>query len=109
MAKKPAKNKPETKQVPDTPSFDVQGDDRNVSFNLTLKGQEAGKIESSVCFLHRLMLRSQHEAMSVRENEDYIPYYAKNLSEQFGVFVSEPAAYRIACIVADLFVEQKKS
>jgi hypothetical protein len=112
MAKKPAKTKQETKQVvqpQNEPSFDVSGDDRQVVFNLTLKGQEAGKIESSVCLLHRLMLRSQHEAMTVRENEDYIPYYAKNLSDQFGVFVSEPAAYRIACIVADLFVEQKKS
>jgi hypothetical protein len=96
MAKKPAKTKQETKQVvqpQNEPSFDVSGDDRQVVFNLTLKGQEAGK----------------NEAMTVRENEDYIPYYAKNLSDQFGVFVSEPAAYRIACIVADLFVEQKKS
>lgn len=111
MAKKPAKkSQPEVKsETKPIESFDVSNDDRAISFNLHLNGEVAGKIESSVCELHRLMLMSQHEAFSVRANEDYVPYYAKNLSDKFQTFISEPAAYRIACIVSDLFVEQKKS
>jgi hypothetical protein len=106
MAKKPAKKQVE-EQVND--SFDIVADDREVTFNLHFNNQPAGKIVSTVCELHRLMLVSQHEAFSVRKDEDYVPYYAKNLSSKFNVHVSEPAAYRIACVVADLFVEQKKS
>lgn len=107
MAKKPAK-KQEQSQT-ENQSFDIMSDDRKVSFNLHLNGETKGKIESTVCDLHRMMLISQHEAYSVRKDEDYVPYYAKNLSERFGTFVSEPAAYRIACVISELFVEQKKS
>ncbi len=106
MAKKPAKQQT---AKPANETFDIVSDDREVTFNLHFKDQEAGKIVSTVCELHRLMLVSQHEAYSVRKDEDYVPYYAKNLSGKFNVHVSEPAAYRIACVVADLFVEQKKS
>lgn len=108
MAKKPAK-KQEQVQPQSDPSFDIVSDDRKVSFNLHFNGEAKGKIESTVCELHRLMLVSQHEAYAVRKEEDYVPYYAKNLSDKFNTFVSEPAAYRIACVIAELFVEQKKS
>lgn len=108
MAKKPAK-KEEQVEVKDDNTFDIIADDRKVSFNLHLNGSAKGKIESTVCELHRMMLTSQYEAYSVRKDEDYVPYYAKNLSEKFKVFVSEPAAYRIACVVSELFTEQKKS
>jgi hypothetical protein len=107
MAKKPAKKvQPETDQ---SNTFDIVSDERKVTFNLHLNGTESGKLESTICKLHRMMLSAQHEAYTVRKDEDYIPYYARNLSDRFNTFVSEPAAYKIACITAELFAEQKKS
>lgn len=111
MAKKPAKKSVEKEvSVPTAnDSFDISNDDRTISFNLHMNGKDHGKIESTVCELHRMMLLSQQEAFNVRSNEDYVPYYAKNLTAKFNTFVSEPAAYKIACIISELFVEQKKS
>lgn len=72
-------------------------------------GNESGRIERTVCQLHRKVMEAQHNVFSVDEDGDYIPEFARLLTREFGFPVSDTTAYYIVEDVMQRFWTQKKS
>jgi len=102
MARKTVKSKPA--------AISIECDDEQLCIELTNQGAVIGHIEDTLSVLHRMAVIAQGACYNENDNcDDYLSFYAKDLSKKYGVTVTESAAYKIANLVFGRFDVEKKS
>ena len=86
-------------------AIEIESSEDSIEFIINKDGTTIGRIEQKVWILHKMILSAQGRS----QGNNYFELLAQDLEKEFGLPITERAAYEIAIEVFEKFEDVKKN